>query len=439
VIAAFLLQATYLGQQAAYAVCKVITVGQGECGTPGTPGGQANNDRSPKEPCTVSSDQVSSSTEVAVLIVTAKDGRSFEVAKQNDGTYKVTRVTTKAGGVETGVGAGVSLTIDDNRYGGYVGADVGAQVEFNAGEVYIAKNDTELKALIDEELEDTVEDGILGDGPGRWLWERGQDVAGAVTGNGDHEFGMPDEIYAEGGVVVTASAEATGLASSGYANAAVSEGLGVKTTKAGKTTIYLKTTAKGKAQLRQLGVDVDSLELEQQGAAGSGELELLTAVSFDSSGNLVEVQTQSTATGQSKGIVSAIFNGELDPSLDNTSSGGTVWQSTLPVKSDTDRDIALSFLAASGVQQLGGPQLQLSTVVPTTTALLDFQRAAADRGTVTQQHLTTNNRTPFAVDAAGKLEIELGVSADVSVKSLTSTGGEYWDGRQWQTWQGCAA
>jgi hypothetical protein len=368
--------------------------------------------REPSQPCVVSSNSVSSNREVAVVVVSAKDGRAFEVAKLSDGSYRVTRITNAGAGVEAGVGAGVSVTVADHRYGGYVGADAGVGLEFRAGEVYYAKDGKELKQLVDEELEDTVEDGLLGNGPARFLWEGGQDIAGAVTGQPDHEFGIPDEIYAEGGVVVNASAEATSLVNSAAASAAESEGLGVRTTKDGKTTVYLRTTTEDSAELQQFGLDTEGFDFSAAG--GQGWLELLTAVTFDSSGHMIDVSTQAI-------------------------SGTTLLSAGLPIKDTTDRSLALAFLAASGVGRLGGPQAQLITTVPGAFALTEFQKAAAERGTVTRQHLTTETGTDFAVDAAGKIEVELGLSADVSTTQLTSTGGEYWDGTQWQTWTGCAA
>lgn len=438
VTAVFLLQSTRIGQEAAYAVCKFITLGQGNCDSPTGSTGAQQKDRTPSDPCVVSNNSVSTNREIAVVIVTAKDGRAFEVSTLSDGTYRVTRVTSGGVGVEAGVGAGVTVTVDDKRYGGTVAADAGAGLEFTAGEVYYAKDPAELKQLVDEELEDTVEDGVLGDsGPGRWLWERGQDVAGTVTGNPDYEFGVPDEVYAEGGVVVNASAEATSLATSGAAALAESEGLGVRTTKDGKTTVYLKTTADGEADLQMLGIDTSGIDFS--GGGGSGHLELLTAVTFDSKGNMIEVGTTATAGGESSGAVAALFNGNADYSLSNQAAGTTVYSATLPTGNDSDRNTALAFLAASGASQLGGPQVKLAAAVPGALAMSAFRTAAADHGTVTQQHLTSESSTPFAVDAAGKIEVELGLSADVSTKKMISNGGEYWDGSAWQTWEGCAA
>lgn len=433
VLTAFTLQSVDAGRQVAYAICKVVTFG-GECGSPG----EAVTTRpAPSEPCVVNSTQVSSNREVAVVIVTAKDGRSFEVSQLSDGTYRVTRVAKGGAGVEVGVGGGVSLTVNDNRYGGYAGADVGAGIEFEAGEVYIAHSTDELKAMINEEAEDTVEDTFLGNSPARWLWERGQDLAGTVTGHGDYEFGTPDEVYAEGGVVVEASAEATALADSAAASFGETQGLGVRTTKDGKTTLYLKTTVEGEADLQQLGVDTQGLDFSGGGA--EGKIELLTSVTFDSSGNMIEVGTEATAAGDSKGIVAALFNGKTDASLSNTASGVSIYQAKLPIANAQDRNTALAFLAASGVSQLGGAGTQLVTAVPSAFAMANFRQAAADRGTLTEQQMTSESNTPFAIEAAGKLEIELGVKADVSTAKRTSTGGRYWDGTQWQAWAGCSA
>lgn len=442
VATAFTLQSTDLGKAVASGICKVVTFGQGDCGSVDSGLGD-KPDRTPTEPCVVSSNTVSTSTEVAVVIVTAKDGRVFEVAKMSDGRYRITKSTTAGVGVETGVGAGATVIVNDKRFGGNAVADVGAGLEFRGGEVFYVDSAEAASRLIGEEQEDTVEDGVLGDsGPARWLWERGQDAAGAVTGNGDYEFPDPDEVYAEGGVVLNASAEATAFPNSASANGSVSETLGVRTTKGGQTTIYLKSTVQASALVHGPPIfnnSDDPLDPSFPGGGAEGKLDLLTAVTFDSAGNMVEVNTTATAAGQSKGVVTALFGGDLDADVDQSESSVNVYKSTLPIKSSQDRDTALAFLAASGVQQLGGPGVQLATLPASIGAIHQFQQAAADHGTVTQQHLTYDGTTVFGVEAAGKLELELGVKADVSTNSQTSTGAKYWDGSQWQTWEGCAA
>jgi len=415
VLASFTLQSVGVGQRVAFAVCKAITIG-GDCGTPGDP---PLSQKRPSDSCVLSDNSVSANREVAVLDVTAKNGRSYEVSQLSDGTYRVAEVA----------GAGVSVTAKGHQSDGYVGADGETGLQFRSGPVYYAQDTAELDQLINAEADDTVEDGVFGDGPVRALWEGGQRLAGALTGTKDDGFGPPDEIYAEGGVVVNAAAEATGLADHSTVNLAESEGLGVRTTKTGLTTLYLKTGVRGESNLQLLGIDTEGLDF----SSAASELDLLITVTFDSSGHLIGVGTQATGSGGSKGVVSALFKGRP------TASGTTAYRAELPVKNDQDRTTALAFLSASGITQLVGPHAQVVTTVPGISAMSNFQKAAAGNGTVTQQNLSTRTDTPFAVKAADKLRLDLGAPAAVSTSKLASTGGQYWDGNQWQAWTDCSA
>lgn len=232
------------------ALCKVMTLGQGSCGTPTSAAAHV-----PPQPCLVSSDATSLKTKFDVLVFTTSSGRRFEVAKLSDGRYRVTQLASGSLGLETGVGGGVTVTVNDRTVGASAIAEAGVELGINAGQVWYTSDPDEVRRLVSEEGEDTVEDTVIGGGPVRWGWERIQDGVGALTGNGDYEFPEPDEIYVEGGLQADASAELTAGADRAEAGIAMTRMLGRRTTRTGNTTYYFKTTVAAGAGYQTLGED----------------------------------------------------------------------------------------------------------------------------------------------------------------------------------------
>ena len=421
--------APFVGSKFREAVCQIISLGQGDCGGVTSP--EAHR---PTEPCVIHSDSTTSEGEVAVIFVTAKNGRTYEVAKLSDGRYRITYLSDGAVGVETGVGGGLTVTVNDRNYGGSATADVSAALDFQSGDVWYASSEQEAYDILVSAAESDLKDQVVGSGgPLRSIVDWGEDQLGIGAGNPPE----PDETFAQGGLVLNASAEATDIAVSAGAEVGATEALGVRTTKDGRTTVYLSTTVQGEAGLQSVGIDPNTLDPQFIGAQANGKLQLVTAVTFDSSGNMVEVSTTATAAGESKGLVTALFGGSADPSLTNSVSTATVYRATLPIKTDADKMLAEQYLMATGVMQLGGPIAMTLTAAPAAYATTEFLTAARNRGQLTQQSFDTNNTTVVGVEAEGKLGVELGVDYKLKTGELTSTGGQYWDGVNWQTWQGC--
>lgn len=421
-------QARIIGETFSYYVCQVVTFGQGGCTPPST----SPEAHKPTEPCVLAADGVERNAKIAVLVVTAEDGRRIEIQQLSNGEYRVTVTDTGGVGAEVGVGGGVTLTINDTTVGGSASASAGASVDIKAGEVYHADQDS-IDDLMDALLQDQIKDSVVGDsGPVRWLTDRATDLVGV-----SNDLPEPDEVYAEGGISLNASAEATGLTERASAGVSGSRMLGVRTTRDGSTTVYLTTTVSGEAGLQSLGVDTEG-NPQFQGAALEGELQVVTAVTFDSEGNMTDVQATASAGGSSSGLAAALFDGSADPSLANQQSGLRVWQATLPIRDSADANAANNFLLAQGVGSIGAWSNPL-IAAGSTLATMDFFDAVRSRGTLTQQDYDTDATTVFGVDASGKLGLELGVSANVKQDSMTTTGAQYWDGSQWRTWEECSA
>lgn len=417
---------TGLGDKLRWAVCMVTTAGVGPCQAP-----TSAADHRPPQPCLISSRVRSLETEIAVAVVTLGDGRRFEVAELSDGRYRITLLEGGSVGLETGVGGGVTVTVNERTVGGSAVADVGGSLDMANGRVWYTSDPLEVERMLSENTEDAWEHVVLGSGgPARWLWERGQDAVGAVSGNGDYEFPEPDETYAEVGTTLDARAEATGGADRANAEIGQVQVLGKRTTRRGETTLYYKTAVDAAAGVQVLG-SADDGGPQFEGGQASGRVELLTAATYDAEGEMIEVATTAVAAGEAKGVVSALFGGSGDSALGNSGSGAVVYRAILPVRTDADEQLASEFLTSMGITQLGGPALQATALPSTMASTAHFLDAARQRGYTTRQTFTTKSNTPFAFDASGKLGLELGANASVDTSSRTSAGSDYWDGTRW--------
>jgi hypothetical protein len=431
VLVAAVPQARNLGATYSYWVCQVVTFGQGGCTPPPT----SPESHEPTEPCVLTQDGMERNQEISVVVVTASDGRRIEIQQLSNGEYRITVSDSNGAGAEVGVGGGLTVTVNDNTVGGSATADAGASLDIRTGDVYYTDDDG-LQNLMNALLEDQVKDAVVGEnGPVRWL----TDGVGNLVGVGN-DLPEADEVYAEGGFSLNASAEATGLTQSGNASVSVAQLLGTRTNRDGTVTVYLQSSVEGEAGLQELGFDTEG-EFGYQGASLEGSAEVVTAVTFDPQGNMTQVSATATTAGSSSGIAAAMFGGDVDTSMSNSTSGLTIYQSTLNTDNDADRDIAGAYLLTQGVASLGGwvnPVIGAAGTVASIEPTLNFFEAAAHHGTVTQQTYDTDSNTVFGIDATGKLGIELGVSANVSTDSMVSTDAQYWDGTQWVEWEDCA-
>ena len=421
-------QARIMGETYSYWICKVVTFGQGSC----TPPSSSPDAHKPTEPCVLTSNGVERNEKISVIVFTASDGRRIEVSQLSNGEYRVTVTDTGGAGLETGVGGGLSITVNDRTVGGSAVASAGVSLDLKAGDVYYSDADG-MPDLMDALMQDQIKDTVAGDdGPIRWITDQATDLVGV-----SNDLPEPDEVYAEGGVSLNASAEATALTDSGKAGITASQMLGTRTNRNGTTTIYLRSTVSGEAGLQSLGFDTEN-DPQFQGAKLEGKIEVVNAVTFDAEGNMVGVQATAAASGTSSGIASAMFGGDSDVDLANQENAARIYQATLPIKDSTDQDVANNYLLSVGVGALGA----WTNPAAATAAIpgqLNFFAAAANRGTVTQQDYDTNSNTVFGVDATGKLGVELGYSGSVKEDSMNITDAQYFDGSQWVDWPECAA
>lgn len=427
-----LTQRTPVAESARQAVCTILNLGQGSCGSGG--GDDAATRPEPTDPCTVANSKATTDTKVAIVVVTLRDGREVQVEQLSDGTFRVTLGESGAVGAETGIGGGVSLTIDDRTMGGQAGAGAGAELTIKEGEVHHVKDAEELQGLMDAYTADIVKDQLVGDsGPLRW----GTDL---LTDNTGLTAPMPDadETFYEGGFSVNASASAAALTTSGHAGVQAAQALGYKEGSDGTKTFYLSSEVSGEAGLQSLGVDTSGTDFK--GGEIDGKMQMVTAVTVSPEGDVASVDATVTTSGTGRGMASAAFTGEFEgDDIDDDSAGrSTVFQASLPMDSDDNRVAGWSFLASQGVKSIGGATA-MAALPATVPVDMNYFNRVRETGTMTEQGYDVEGTTPFAIDAAGKVGIEAGVAASVTSSQMDLTDAQYWDGSQMADWTSCSS
>lgn len=418
-------QGRILGETFSYAVCQVVTLGQGPCEAPST----SPEAHKPDEPCVVTQDGIEAKAELSVLFFTTSDGRRVEVQELSNGEYRVTVSDSQSGGVEAGVGGGLTVSVGDDTYGASASAEAGAALQVTNGDVYYTDEEG-LQGLLDAITQDQIKDAVVGDsGPIRWVTDGLSDL----TGIADDDLPDADETYAEGGISLNASAEATGLTAEAHAGIEEAVALGVRQNRDGTTTVYLTAEVAGEAGFEALGVGTDG-SIGRNGASLEGSVQIVEALTFDSEGNLVNYSSTAIAQGEANGLAAAIFNGQVDTTSGNEASGYRIYQSSLDIKSEADERIVAEHLLALGVTAVNG---WMAPLFPGGPSVGNFYQTARDRGTVTMTDYDADSST-YGIKAEGKLGVELGAGVEVSTETLSVTGAQYWDGTQWVDWEECS-
>lgn len=426
VATAMLSNTPVLGDVVQRAICLVTTLGQGSCGATHTSAAEHR----PPQPCTVASNGHDTSASVS-FIVTLKGGEKWQVDQLSDGTYRVTRGTSTGVGVGVGVGFDVTATVNDTTYGAAASAGAGAEATFGSGDVFYAKSQDEVDSLLVAHAQDVTEDVVVGNGPSRWVLDKAQGIIGQ-----DRPLPTPEARYVEGGLSLTADAQATLLTASADAGAGVEAVLGYQIKGDGSTTEYFKATVDGHGQASILGGDSDDAGYQLVKAKAEGAVASTLAIDRDDSGAITAVRITSLLSGE------ALARSDTLENDDPQASGYVERTVELPVKSGSDQVIADNFLTAMGMPEIAGFNLPpspvstatgLPSLIPATAA---FSQAARDRGYVTEQsfdHGTNSNGGTFDAEAIAKV----GGSAEYNTNERAATGGQYWDGAQMVAWTGC--
>lgn len=411
-----------LASQARAAICKVVTLGQGNC--------QAQSPQAiahqPPGPCVVNS-QTTDTTVSVSFIVTGSEGQKYQVDQLSDGTYRVT--DTSEGGASIGVGVGfdISGTWNNDKYGASAAANAHVGVQFNAGNVYTAKNNGDLQNLMGALLQNDVEDHVIGGGPVRWL----TDGVLSLTGNKKNPP-PPTSVFVQGGVEAGAAANATALYDGAAANVSVAEGLGYQKNTDGTTITYYQAQTSGSAQAQMLYGD-DTNAIKQAKANANGSASLLTQVTRDKNGKITSVTVKTVLAGQANATTDGYAGGNP------AAAGYQQTTITLPIKDAQDASIANNLLLSQGLA-LGGsmiyPPAAAVGAVTSVPATLAFADAARDHGYVSQQDYAQQLHN-YGANFSASFLAKVGGSVAVNNTDLTATNAKYWDGTKFIPWPGC--
>ena len=425
-----LTQRTPVADSARQAVCTILNLGQGACGSSGQEDSAQRPE--PTQPCTVTGASGNVHGQVSVSVVTLENGRQFQIEQLSDGTYRLTFSKGEGAGVEVGVGGGMSLTVADRTVGNQLSADAGAGLSLTEGEVYHAKDEAEMRDIVEAHIADVAKDELVAEsGPVRWVTDKVTEGTGLTKA-----LPEADETYYEGGFSVNASAQVVN-AGKGNAGVTAAQAVGYREGADGSKTFYLKSDVTGEAGLHGLGVDTEGLDLKGGGVSGS--MEMVTAVTIGPDGEVASIDATVTASGESSGLATAAFTGEIDSAdIDNTTGRSTVFQASLPMDSQTNQVAGWSFLASQGVKSVGGvtSMVALPATVPVDQNYFSQVRST---GSLTQQGYDIDSSTPLAGNGGGKAgPIAIAGAVDVSSQTVDLTDAQYWDGSRMSEWTSCS-
>lgn len=414
-----------LGDVVRKAICIVVTLGQGQCGSTTTNAAQ----HVPVNPCVLQAYGHDSNVEVAVA-VTVGVGDQWLVERLSDGRFKVTRGTSSKLGADVGVGLTAEVVVDDRPYGGSLAADAGVALAFKGGEVYYANDPAGVRRLLQQHGADVVKDvSVGGGGPVRWSVDQLENLLGAE----ENQLPEPTETYVEGGLNTSAGARATVVTGGAAAEAGTSQVLGVRFGRDGSTTEYISTTVSGKVGAGMWSETSDG-GIQYSQAKAEGLVQLVTEIERNREGEVTTVRTRLVLAGEA-----AATNTQGNDVSGPSSDSYVERTAELPIRTEADRELAMSYLRSLGIQQVAGMSVQ----IPVThlagdgpEGVIRFVAATLDRGRVTEQSFN-NETSSYGAALGGKLIGEIGGGGEVNTFKRNSTGARYFDGISWQPWRAC--
>ncbi|UZN02146.1 hypothetical protein [Cellulomonas sp. S1-8] len=426
-ITALLLSVTSLRarEHVAAAACAIAEAfGQGGgCGT-GPDENRDPEDYIPPEECVVSSNGQDDSSSVTV-VVTVEGGERWVIEQLGDGTYRLTRAREGGIGIGVGVGFDVSVTNDNETYGVGATADASAAIVVGGGESYIAKTPEEAQRILDHKRNDETKDLWFGDdNPLRdgadWVNEH-------LGGSNEYEQLDPDEWFLEAGIEGEASAGATALVATADAEATLEAYLGRTSRKDGTSTDYLRASMGISGGLEGHAVTASGYDIYKQFTL-DGEAAAVMEVDRDEDGNPVAFRIRSVTSWNPVGDESYSGAGGIDGDPSYTERVVEI-----PLETAADRELATRVMHAAGVPYYPG----ITDSVDVPQALLDkldpaglgeeLGGVAANRGFIYEQTYTTSSNED-AVNAQGKVGVELGLNVASIESTRSTTGYRYYDG-----------
>lgn len=380
-----------VGQAVSAVVCKVFTIGQGECAMPQF---ESEKDRTPTQPCTTNNNGYSVNGEMAFLNGVGSTTRGVHTEKLSNGQYRVTVSDLRDAGVKTGAGWDARVEINGTRWGDDMSVSADGRVRAVEQRTYVVDSKGAAERIARSASFNEVVDGAAESAPGplgfvakhvgapvtKWVGERA----------GFESLPEPTSTTYLGGASVEASAVITPFVGGAEAKLAGSAVVGVRTNADGTTTVL----AEGKATATLSG-----------------------AISIKSGSIGPDARVIVAATYKGSTLLSADVTTE---SLGNGTRDVETW--SLPVATDADRTAAQNVLYN-----------------PLPTAWDDFFDRANSTGDHTRVSYDTSKNT--TVQASGDIWFVegLGAKAGFALPNESVATAEYFNGTDWATWDACKA
>jgi hypothetical protein len=410
-----------VGNKVSAIICNILSGFQGNCG------GIVGPEREPTEPCVIGSDGDTIELGIGITFIDLGGNRGFIVEERSDGTFKVTRVQGGDVQATAGAGASTSFTIADNDFGGGASASISGGVVFQAGEEWIVDSQGAVDDLTTAENWSRVEDVLAAGNPFGSILKGARDLF-----NIGPQFPPPTTVYVAGGLTGEGSAYAGAGSATAQASGAASRMLGYShDNRNGNNTFYFETTVEGSAAAEAAGI------IDQVGANLDGEMKVKTSVTVDSDGNIVSVSRSALAAGSSAGLTNVLFGGDFSPVTSDQVASGTQWDATLPIRTDRDRQAALSLLASSGINPLGLGVDADPDGLNVDPLASDFLAAVRDRGDLTRYDVELDDTTWLAGSGEVAVGAKLGLNGSYSTSEMTASDHQYWDGTQFADRTNC--
>ncbi|ADG75441.1 hypothetical protein Cfla_2553 [Cellulomonas flavigena DSM 20109] len=421
-----------LGDELRVHLCRLVTLGQGACGSTSGPTAEKSE---PTRACTLEDLRDNRTTAVSVTYAQSETGDLIRIERLPGDQYRVSRQGTAMYGLQDGFGGGVSWTVDGKTYGleaqaagaGTAGAGFGATWVVDG-----AEKDALVDHLKSERDWNTLASSLESVGASRGVSLRPLVEAGHALYNwatDAYQPPPPDETFTHVGVHASGSASAAAVAASASGKVDRTNFVGVREDVAtGRTTLYYTASVDG-----SLGGQVVAPTNE---ASASSKGELIIGVSYDSEGNMLDIHAQGVSTWQNGTKVTSLFAEPGTPPRVDGDSDGVLYEARLSITDAESARIATGFLVASGVVSKD-PRVQWHGAE---LAARTFMDAARQRGEFTRQRAQLDGSTSSAgqigLQVAG---IGLGGAFENSTTTISTSDPEYWNGRSWAPWTGCAA
>jgi len=376
-------RATDFGIEFKNAVCRVFTLGQGDCDVP------TSAERIPTEPCVTKQTGWAANVKVTAG-VSAGRNISVKTEELSNGQYRVTVLDGGSVGVEAGAPGGWDARIEANgtRWGSDLNAQASAQVEGTVSQSYVVNSKEEAESIEKWGIYEHAKNATVGGNPVTGF------LLGGISDKLAETLGLskppePTSTVYTGGASAEASAVITAWVGGAEAEVGFGASVGYTDNKDGSKSIsyQIEGTAQASGAI--------SVEAGQFGGTATAVAE----DNFDKDGN----RTSTTLRVGTEGA-----------------DGYTITSYTLPVNSDADDQVA-------------------QDMIDNPFKIDDFIDKTKEVGEVSKVQYDSTNSNDVEAALGGDFLAHVGVELSGGTTDIRTETAEYWDGTDWQTWEGCTA